>query len=132
MTAPKLAPYILKALKARKDIWLDDAISGHNGAPSIRGVQLRRAKETEVRGADGYHPFTYNGWLYYGQAFAIETEFTRSKNPLSSNQLDWLYNFDKVGGKYIEARTMQDVDDALGKSEPQPWSEYEARTVKIK
>ena len=132
MTAPKLAPYILKALKARKDIWLDDAISGHSGAPAIRGVQLRRAKETEVRGADGYHPFTYNGWLYYGQAFAIETEFTRSKNPLSSDQLDWLYNFDKVGGKYIEARSMQDVEDALGKSEPQPWSEYEMRVTKIK
>jgi hypothetical protein len=28
MTAPKLEPHILKALKSRKDIWLDDAISG--------------------------------------------------------------------------------------------------------
>ena len=67
MTAPKLDSQILKALKSRKDIWLDDATSGHDGAPKIRGVQLKRAKETEVRGADGYHPFTYTGWLYYGQ-----------------------------------------------------------------
>jgi hypothetical protein len=132
MTPIKLTPYIIKSLRGRKDIWLDEAISGHKGAPAIRGVQLKRARETEVRGADGYHPFTYTGWLYYGQAFAIETEFTRSKNPLSPDQLDWLDKFTKVGGQYIEARTMQDVDDALGKTEPQPWSEYEMRVTKIK
>ena len=132
MTAPKLAPYILKALKARKDIWLDNSIAAHLGAPSIRGVQLKRARETEVRGADGYHPFTYTGWLYYGQAFAIETEFTRNRNPLSPDQLDWLDHFAKAGGQYIEARSMEDIDDALGKTEPQPWAEFEMRVTKIK
>ena len=132
MTAPKLEPYILKALKGRKDIWLDDATDFHEGAPKIRGVQLKRARETEVRGADGYHPFTYTGWLYYGQSFAIETKFSKTKNPLSPGQLDWLDKFAKVGGQYIEARTMQDIDDALGKTEPQPWNEYEMRVTKIK
>jgi len=132
MTAPKLQPQILKALKVRKDIWIDESVSPHEGAPAVRGIQLRRVKETEVRGADSYHPFTYTGWLYYGQAFAIETEFTRSKNPLSSDQLDWLNDFAKVGGQYIEARTMDDVNDALGKEEPQPWREYEMRVTKVK
>lgn len=132
MTAPKLDPQILKALKSRKDIWLDESISTHNGAPKIRGVQLKRAKETEVRGADGYHPYHYIGWLYYGQSFAIETEFSKTKNPLSPDQLDWLDKFTRVGGQYIEARTMQDVDDALGKAEPQPWGEYEDRITTIK
>ncbi len=72
------------------------------------------------------------GWLYYGQAFAIETEFTRSKNPLSHDQLDWLNDFAKAGGQYIEARTMDDVRDALGREEPQPWKEYEMRVTKVK
>jgi hypothetical protein len=85
-----------------------------------------------VRGADSYHPFTYTGWLYYGQAFAIETEFTRSKNPLSHDQLDWMNDFAKAGGQYIEARTMDDVRDALGREEPQPWKEYEMRVTKVK
>ena len=85
-----------------------------------------------MRGADSYHPFTYTGWLYYGQAFAIETEFTRSKNPLSPDQLDWLNDFAKAGGQYIEARTMDDVRDALGREEPQPWKEYEMRVTKVK
>ena len=132
MTQLKLDQHILKALKGRKDIWLDDATSNHDGSPAIQGVQLKRAKETEVRGADGYHPFTYNGWLYYGQAFAIETEFTKSKYPLSPDQLDWMDKFSRVGGLYIEGRTMQDVEEALGKTEPQPWSEYEMRVTKIK
>lgn len=132
MTQSKLEAFIIRSLRCRKDIWLDDSTSKHEGAPSIRGVQLKRAKETEVRGPDSYHPFTYTGWLYYGQAFAIETNFSKSKHPLSRDQLDWLDEFSKVGGLYIEARTIQDVDDALGKAEPQPWKDYEMRVTKIK
>lgn len=131
MTAPKLAPYILKALKDRKDIWLDNSIAAHLGAPSIRGVQLKRFQEREIRGAESYHPFEFKGWRFFGQAFAIETEFTRSRNPLSSDQLDWLDKFTMVGGQYIEARSMEDVYEALGKSEPQPWDQYVSRSIKI-
>jgi hypothetical protein len=40
--------------------------------------------------------------------------------------------FARVAGQYIEVRSLQDVEDALGKEEPQPWSEYEMRVTKIK
>jgi len=132
MAQDKLHPHVIRFMRGRRDIWLDESISDHKGAPAIRGIQLRRVKETEVRGAESYHPFTYTGWMYYGQAFAIETEFTRSKNPLSHDQLDWLNDFAKAGGQYIEARTMDDVRDALGREEPQPWKEYEMRVTKVK
>tara|TARA_R110000868_G_scaffold95522_8_gene262679 strand:+ start:218 stop:616 length:399 start_codon:yes stop_codon:yes gene_type:complete len=131
MTPIKLTPHIIKSLRSRKDIWLDEAISNHKGAPAIRGVQLKRFQEREIRGAESYHPFEFKGWRFFGQAFAIETEFTRSKNPLSPDQLDWLDKFTKAGGQYIEARSMEDVYEALGKSEPQPWDQYVSRSIKI-
>ena len=132
MTLTKFESQIVRMLKVRKDIWLDDAVSQDPGAPRIRGIKLKRVKETEVRGPESYHPFTYTGWLYYGQSFAIETDFSKSKNPLSNDQLDWMDKFARVAGQYIEVRSLQDVDDALGKEEPQPWSEYEMRVTKIK
>ena len=55
----------------------------------------------------------------------------QGKNPLSPDQLDWLNDFAKAGGQYIEARTMDDVRDALGREEPQPWKEYEMRVTKV-
>ena len=136
MTTSKLHDEILKALRSRKDIWLDDvsleAIA--DGSPAIRGIQLRRAKQSETRGADGYHPYHYVGWLYYGQAFAVETEFRNTKSPLTKAQLDWMDDFSVAGGLYIEARNIDDAlaRSALGHSEPQPWADYENRVTTIK
>ena len=131
MAQDKLHPHVIRFMRGRRDIWLDESISPHEGAPAIRGIQLRRVQEREIRGAESYHPFEYKGWKYFGQAFAIETEFSRTKNPLSAKQLDWLDSFARVGGQYIEARSMDDVRDALGRDEPQPWREYEMKTAKI-
>jgi|GEM_PF-2850504 len=136
MPPTKLNAQILKELKGRRDIWLDNVSDEavECGSPAIRGIQLRRAKESETRGADGYHPYHYVGWLYYGQAFAIETEFRNSKNPLTQVQLDWMDDFSAKGGLYIEARNVDDAlaKGALGRSEPQPWNDYERRVTAIK
>ena len=127
----KLYTAIHKAFLHRPDIWFDNAISPNDGCPEIRGVRLRRVKETEVRGADSYHPFTYSGWYYFGQAFAVETEMIKGRNPLSKSQLEWRGNFEAAGGLYIEAWNLDDVYEALGKTKPDPWSEYETRQTRI-
>lgn len=132
MTTLRLDQQILKALRARPDIWLDNATLDFEGAPAIRGVQLRRVIETETRGKDSYHPFQYTGWMYYGQAFAIETDIRKGERPLTKEQLRWRDTYSPSGGWYIEARLMHDVTDVLGKAEPQPWAEYERRETKVK
>lgn len=126
----KLTTEILKHLSARKDIWLDDA-AAPDGSPEIRGVQLRRLKETSVVGGDGYHPFNKIEWVYVGQSFAIETEFQKSKNPLSKAQLAWRDAFENVAGLYIEARSLDDVTEVLGSKEPQPWKEFQERETRV-
>lgn len=131
MTAPKLDALIRKHLEGRKDIWLDDAVSADDGCPEIRGVKLRRVKETEVRGPDSYHPFTYTGWYYFGQAFAVETEMLKGQKPLSKSQILWRDNFEAAGGTYIEAWNIECVFGVLGKQRPEPWSEYETRQTRI-
>ena len=132
MTTLRLDQQILKALRARPDIWLDNAVLEFEGAPSIRGIQLRRVIETETRGKDSYHPFQYTGWMYYGQAFAIETDIRKGERPLTKEQLRWRDLFVTSGGLYITATNMHHVTDELGKTEPQPWSEYARREVKVK
>lgn len=126
----KLTTEILKALSLRKDIWLDDA-AAPDGSPEIRGVQLKRVKESSVVGGDGYHPFNRVEYVYFGAAFAIETEFQKSKNPLTKSQTAWRDSFENVAGLYIEARSIADVTDALGEKEPQPWFEYESRETRV-
>ena len=126
----KLATEIRKALRERKDIWLDESV-GPSGAPEIRGVQLRRFQEHEVRGAESYHPYQHRGWKYVGQAFAIETSLKKAEQPLTREQAKWRDAFENVGGVYITARSMADVTDELGAKEPQPWSEFTDRVTKI-
>mgnify|MGYP003661871698 CR=1 FL=1 len=123
MTLPSLDLSIMRALKNRRDIWIDDAVSANDGAPEIRGVKLRRVKETEVRGPESYHPYTHVGWYYFGQAFAIEVDIAKGRNPLTKKQLEWRGAFEAAGGAYIEARALQDVFDVLGKDAPEPWGD---------
>lgn len=125
---------IRRALKLRPDIWLDDEgnVYAADGCPGIQGVQLCRTKETAILGADSYHPYTRISWIYHGQSFAIETEIIKGKNPLSKSQLEWRADFEACGGLYIEARSLSDVYDVLGKSRPEPWDEYLTRLTRIK
>ena len=132
MSKPTLEDTITKALSTREDIWLDDAVSADEACPSIRGIQIRRAKETEVRAPDSYNPFNYVGWMYYGQAFAIETDIQlKSKRPLTKEQEQWRDDFEYSGGIYVMARTIDDVYEALGRERPEPWSDYETRSTKV-
>lgn len=126
----KLSDEIIKALSAREDVWLDDA-AAPDGSPDIRGVQLRRFKESSVVGPDSYHPFQRLEWVYVGQSFAIETELKKGAKPLNLQQLQWRDDFEAVGGLYIEAHTMADVVDALGVKEPQPWAEFLDRVTRV-
>lgn len=54
-------------------------------------------------------------WHYYGQAVAIETKAL--KGTQRQAQEDWQAAFERVGGVYILARSVEDVLDALG---PEP------------
>lgn len=129
MTA-KLATEIIRSLRGRRDVWLDESVGG-TGCPDIRGNILKRVIETEIRGRDSYHPFNYSGYFYYGQSFAIEVELRKGEKPLTKEQLAWRVDYERAGGLYIEARTMEDVWDVLGRQEPQPWLQYEQRITKI-
>lgn len=133
MTKPTktLEAQIIEFLKKREDIWLDDSVSPDDGAPNIRGVRLVRFKETEVRGPDSYHPFTYIGWRYVGQAFAVETEIVRGMKPFSKSQIKWREKFEMAGGLYVEGRMIEDVYLELGKARPEPWGEYLTRQTRI-
>lgn len=115
---------IRSELKARRDIMLFDRNDeGDLGAAPITGLQLRRVTETEVRGADSYHPFNYKGWKYFGQAFAIERPI---RGRITKPQSEWKAAFENVGGVYIEAVNFDDVLKALG-SEPPDVKDYLAR-----
>ena len=133
MTTPKLELAICKALGSRRDIWLSNTVDVYadDGSPTLQGVQLRRLQEREVRGADSYHPYTYVGWKYYGQSFAIETEMVKSRSPLDKDQLRWRGDYEAAGGLYIEAWSLENVFEELGRQEPKPWSEYEIRSTRI-
>lgn len=131
MTA-KLATEILKALRQRKDIWLDECTTDDvPGCPEIRGVQLRRFKESSVVGADSYHPFQKLEWIFVGQSFCVETQLQKGAKPLMRDQMFWREAFESAGGLYIEARNIGDVTEVLGEKEPEPWSEYESRQTRV-
>lgn len=51
-------------------------------------------------------------WHYYGQAIAIETKSKRGV--ISQEQDDWRVAFTDVGGKYLLARSVEEVLVFLG------------------
>jgi len=118
---------VIKALKEREDIWLDQSVMADDGSPSVRGVILRRFKETAVIGPDSYHPYTRVQWVYVGQSFAVETDLGRYDRPLDKDQIRWREAFELAGGLYIAARIMADVHEELGVSRPEPWGDYASR-----
>lgn len=122
---------ILEFLAKREDIWLDEGVR-RTEAPTIVGIQLKRVKETEVRGPESYHPFNYVGWKYYGQSFAIELNFSKHSKPiLSPEQEEWRDEFEGHGGIYIMPRAMSDIYEHLGTHCPQPWDEYLERSTRV-
>jgi len=122
---------ILDFLSKRQDIWLDEAVRRAE-APGIVGIQLKRVKETEVRGPESYHPFNYVGWKYYGQSFAIELDFNKNSKPvLSPEQEEWRDEFEHRGGIYIMPRSMADIYEHLGTHKPEPWDEYLQRSTRV-
>lgn len=128
----RITNQITDVLMKRRDITLDDGVSLDDGAPLIRGTQLKRARETEVRGPETYHPFTYVGWIYYGQSFAVETNYKTDGDPLSKAQRDWRNAFEGAGGQYFMAQTLDEVYEELGDAHPEPWGEYLSRSTRIK
>ena len=123
---------VVKELKVRPDIWLDQSVSGDDGCPSVRGVILRRFKETAIIGPDSYHPYTRVRWVYVGQSFAVETDLGRHDKPLDKEQIKWRDGFEKAGGLYISARGIADVHEELGTARPEPWGEYSSRIEGIR
>lgn len=113
---------IRTALLKRRDIGLFPA-ERDDGVPPIIGTQLRRVTETEVRGPDSYHPFTYRGWKYYGQSFAVDRAV---RGKLNKEQLAWKADFELLGGVYVTAADMRDVITALG-NEPDDVIDYLGR-----
>lgn len=124
MTERRDISAIRSELKARRDIMLfDKNPDGHPGAAALTGTQIRRVKETEIRGAESYHPLNYVGWKYFGQAFAIERPI---RGKLTKPQSNWKASFENVGGVYIEAESIDDVMKVLG-PEPPDVTDYLAR-----
>lgn len=113
---------IRAALGKRRDIYLfPRASTPPDGTAPIIGFQLRRVIETEVRAPDSYNPFTYRGYLYYSQAFAVD-KMPKAGGP-SKDQSRWAVPFTDCGGIYIAARDMRDVIEALG-NEPEDVENY--------
>lgn len=90
--------------------------SAPDGFPDLIGTQLRRiqARKT-VEGGFMRHDKDY--WQYYGQAIAIETK--APKGTLSEAQENWRAAFERVGGVYIVARSVDDVLHELGYDVPE-------------
>lgn len=106
-------------LAARRDVYLFPASDG-----ALTGFQIRRTVETYVKGADTYHPFQYKGWLYYGQAFAIDRV---SRKAPTDEQEEFRVGFEAVGGVHTYAKDMREVLELLG-DEPPNVEEYLNRT----
>ena len=112
---------IRDALSERRDIYLFPATDG-----PLLGVHLRRGSESYVKGADTYHPFQYKGWLYYGQAFAIDRVSGAKKKP-TDEQEEFREAFERCGGIHAYAKNVNDAIDLLGE-EPENVAEYINRT----
>lgn len=86
--------------------------SAPNGFPDLIGTLRCRIKTRRVVESN----FSlYEGpeyWHEYGQAVAIETKAPKGR--LSEAQIAWGKQFEKVGGVYILARSVEDVLTALG------------------
>ena len=85
---------IRSALTKRRDIYLFPA---SDDGP-LTGFQLRRASESYVKGADTYHPFQYKGYIFYGQAFAIDRVV--GKKP-TAGQETYRLDFEDHGGLFM-------------------------------
>lgn len=113
---PEIAA-IRRKLDGRKDIKLDPRNpSPPKGAPPLTGVQIRRTRETHTLGADSFHPHTYVGWLYYGQAFAVDRKQGRGESrKFTAAQKAWKEDFEAVGGVYLEPHEVElAYPDGLG------------------
>lgn len=91
--------------------------SAPNGFPDLIGTQLRRIFARRVREHTfGRHEEDY--WHYYGQAIAIETKSQRGA--LSDDQRAWRTAFESMGGVYLLARSVEDVEALLGSVTERP------------
>lgn len=86
--------------------------SAPNGTPDLIGTQLCRIKAFHVVNEHSFQPHRKEYHFVYGQAFAIETK--TAKGAQRKAQEDWQTAFERVGGLYILARSVDDVIEALG------------------
>lgn len=87
--------------------------SAPNGFPDLIGTQLRRVLEHVVVGGEqAMMRYEKDEWRVYGQAIAVETKSTRGE--LSDAQIAWRDAFERVGGVYVLARSVDDVYAVLG------------------
>lgn len=85
--------------------------SAPNGFPDLIGTQLRRVLEM-YRREHTFGAHEVERWHVYGQAIAVET---KAKNgELSDEQRLFRAAFERVGGIYVVAREVVDVEAVLG------------------
>lgn len=85
--------------------------SAPNGFPDLIGTQLRRIME-HINIETNFSRYEKDQWFEFGQAIAIETKSRDGE--LSHDQMAWKKAFERVGGVYVLARTVQDAERALG------------------
>lgn len=89
--------------------------SAPDGFPDAIGTQIRRVKVRKVVESN-FSRYESDEWHVYGQAIAVETKSLRG--PQREAQIAWQAAFERVGGIYILARSVEDVLTVLG-AEPE-------------
>lgn len=85
--------------------------SAPNGFPDLQLVQRRRVK-VRHRTETNFSIHEEDRWFYYGQAIYIETK--TKKGTMSKEQTAFMNAALAAGAEYVLARSMEDVEDALG------------------
>jgi hypothetical protein len=86
--------------------------SAPTGFPDLIGIQRRTVTRKQVINADSFTPYEKIGPHTYGQSIAVETK--AAKGVQSAEQVAFQAEFERCGGLYILARSVQDVLDVLG------------------
>lgn len=92
----------------------ENIVFGTKGEPDITGTWRRVYQVRRIMNPNSFQPYDHMVDVVVGQAIAIEVKTGDAK--LSRFQEAWKDAFMERGGLFIEARSLDDVERAIGAS----------------
>lgn len=108
----KLKRDILITLGCRPDVLVENSPTGkfrHIYRKEV--IAIGASGRPDITGTRKLPIVTGNGVQYTGQSFAVEVKTGSAK--LSTQQKRWRDRFESLGGLYVLARSVEDVQDAF-------------------